>query len=682
VILAQDDHESATRASSNARHSYQTPYGTLAAQSQPSGGWGAAYDFTESSPQADKLQALIQNVCQAIKELNCSLLPKFVSFDAGKRRVLWKFGRGQEIVPLWSIALPLPSSTVRSMIETLGGALEQLHSIGLGTFDLHPATIFVAQDLRPATMIPTAWLASQARVNPAKLTEMPCAAPELAQPDAYPEPARADVYGLGALAWLLLTGTSRKSMPSTLPSERSDALAEWDSFIDGCCRSNPERRFASVRNALAKMGSAVEPTPTRANIPPQAKPIQFSTAAPARRKRRATWSRRMALYGMVAGGATAAYFGLSGASQLLPTFGRFAPYRRGFADTIVAYRDRSYSDARWELLEESSAIAEGLRGDLSKWWKVAGWDDENYVVARDRGELFQVRNGHWSLLARIPDAQGPTLRVLGASAVMAATDGIEKHLHHVSARGVEDCGALVKTSNSGSREIIPVTDDLTCVLIRDGTYFGNWAFKYSAGQCAEISHETKQYLVHTTDNVPLKEYPIPWITFTAVHRSGEAWGVAYKEAPVYYGQSAQGWDESKIVRYADGLWYVVEDVPKAPFMQYIHGAWFGRDGDTVFVIVFGNDGYVLKKVIGGQNVVQPVQTPQEVTSRNLIKAWGVGPQKYWVLDDNGTVWERSDDESRVVVRGLRTDGLQIRSAWVSPNGNVVAVNDKHVYRLA
>src|SRR5581483_11900132 len=71
----------------------------------------------------------------------------------------------------------------------------------------------------------------------------------------------ADVFALGALAWYLLTGLSRKGSAPTLASEHSPALAAWDAFIDGCCRSNPARRFESVTAAVNALEAPTGPAP-------------------------------------------------------------------------------------------------------------------------------------------------------------------------------------------------------------------------------------------------------------------------------------------------------------------------------------------------------------------------------------------------------------------------------------
>ena len=51
------------------------------------------------------------------------------------------------------------------------------------------------------------------------------------------------------------------------------------------------------------------------------------------------------------------------------------------------------------------------------------------------------------------------------------------------------------------------------------------------------------------------------------------------------------------------------------------------------------------------------------------------------MDKNGTVWERSENQWRTVVRGMYREDIEFRDAWVSPDGTVIAITEDAVYRL-
>ena len=70
-----------------------------------------------------------------------------------------------------------------------------------------------------------------------------------------------------ALAWFLLTGRLRTGAATQLPIEVAPALASWDAFVDGCRRTNPARRFASIDLAIQSLPSQSPATRIPASPP-------------------------------------------------------------------------------------------------------------------------------------------------------------------------------------------------------------------------------------------------------------------------------------------------------------------------------------------------------------------------------------------------------------------------------
>ena len=138
-----------------------------------------------------------------------------------------------------------------------------------------------------------------------------------------------------------------------------------------------------------------------------------------------------------------------------------------------------------------------------------------------------------------------------------------------------------------------------------------------------------------------------------------------------------------IVRFEEGRWVTVEEV-EAEFYTWkykgINAVWFGRD-DEVFVVIVGDAGRVVLHRIGGTSLEQTAPTPESTTSLELIAVWGVSSEHYWVMDSNGSVWERRANQWRLVVRGLYDDDVSFRAAWVAPGGSVFALTKDHLYRL-
>ena len=99
------------------------------------------------------------------------------------------------------------------------------------------------------------------------------------------------------------------------------------------------------------------------------------------------------------------------------------------------------------------------------------------------------------------------------------------------------------------------------------------------------------------------------------------------------------------------------------------------------VVLVGKGGWVHVQPAGNNGAERTLATSAEPTPAHLIKVWGHSPEKFWVMDENGTVWEMNRTESRIVVRGLRREDVLFKDAWVSPTGTVFAITNKHLYRL-
>ncbi len=139
----------------------------------------------------------------------------------------------------------------------------------------------------------------------------------------------------------------------------------------------------------------------------------------------------------------------------------------------------------------------------------------------------------------------------------------------------------------------------------------------------------------------------------------------------------------KLVRFRDGIWYDVADLKhtESQSERPIYCAWIGGSVEAPTVALAGPRGWVQVQRIGAGRHEQALAPPQFPTSLDSISVWGVSPEKYWVMDTSGTVWERAGSDSRVVVRGLKQDDVAFRGAWVSPTGTVFAITDDHLYRL-
>jgi hypothetical protein len=351
-------------------------------------------------------------------------------------------------------------------------------------------------------------------------------------------------------------------------------------------------------------------------------------------------------------------------------FPSLAPYHRGFGGTILRYEDRSYEGSSWERIKEFDSLSE-VGSDGTALYSVSGWDDESIWIANEYGQLFRCLNGHWSVAAALPShlCYRPVLRVLSREVLLASGGHQHVHAYRVSDDGIADLG---ETSSWGGQitEICPISDDLFYFLGRDD--FRGGAYKFSDDKLTDLRLDKyKEALVHRPDNTPLRAYPIRRLQDTATPIRGKAFGVARPETITA--------EANKIVYFENGIWYATDfDLPGGA----INDTWFGANGAALqFAVTVGDRGNVFVHQLRGPGVRRPVTTSQESTTFDLFRVWGVNPEKYWVMDRSGTVWEYNGSAYQVVVRGLHREDVSFIDAWVSPTGTIYGITDKRVYRL-
>lgn len=684
------------------RHSYKTPFGKLLAQMQKTGKFVAVNYISVPDESKSGAVRLISTLLTSWRKLNSSSMPSIHSFNSIEMRCTWVYSKTGNVSSLLKIKQNLSNDQIKEIILALATKLNYLHQVGLGAFDLSPSVIFVPTDIKDVFFLPTLWLASQALWSPGQIKHFQFTAPELETAcNIYPDPIRADLYALGALAWFLLTGTDRRQYQTVLPSEISSDLISWDQFVDGCCRSNPVRRFGSLVDALKSLevrvtiesqknqSECIIESPKDSFYKSKrlisnfgfGEKIIFGTNAIINKCRtKLSAYCAILLLIIVAIGILAQHNGISLAEYLLSKIS--SPYDRGISDSVIRYSNRSYENSSWIKLKESESLGKVFTLDdsdsLVPFHSITGYDDKNFWIVLENGRTIQYRDGHWLSRGKPLDASYPVARLIDKDNLLVAGDGGNGGFYHFTPNGIVDYGKNGTCLNRmKGMEITVISNDLFYLYSREWPHLNDiGVLKLAQGKRSEMQqHLFKESLVHRDDNTILKEYPVRGITFTQNIASGKALGIAFQ------GMSLD--QKPIIVSYKNGIWYYVEDLQN---LEYPNGkvinAWFGiNENGSRFVVIVGIDGHVQTHQINGPKFLQTINSLQENTSMTLIKVWGCNMNKFWVMDTNGTIWERLNSNWRVVVRGLRRDKVEFRAAWVSPNGIIFALTDKHIYRL-
>lgn len=571
--------------------------------------------------------------------------------------------------PVSHLDVPRSSAEVMSVIEQLAGALDALHAAGVGAFDLSPQHVYADASLSQCVLLPSPWLA-KAEDRASAGAHSSFVAPEVGSKGA--DPVKADVYALGALAWYLLIGEPR-SDAATLPSDVRPALAEWDALIDGCCRTHPARRFPSVASVLAALPATPGSSDEGLRAPravtgaePVAAPVRtVAASAPPARSGRV----RPLMFG------AAAVLALAFTVWVLMHIGgglAGADYVQGFAGTVVRYADRDYEGASWQKLYAAANLGElpVLNSRTAKLQRITGVDEDNLWVADAKGVVFRLTGGHWEVAANQPDASNPLIRLIDNETLLMGGYRVRNRLYLIGPDGVRTVTYDNLQTLRPTDTVTPIAPGLSYIHSYRETY------KLIEGKLARTSPGTQK------DSVVVDEYGAPVnIVRSAMTPTNFGFSAALSPGTVY----AVWMDKNRgvrLVEYRDGAWVMLDEIAiPRPEIAALTAAWIGKDAEGRVFVVFGGAGGAMLYRQGEGVTRYPINSAPGGTLIKLMAVWGVGPEKFWVMDQSGSVWARSSAHWRPVIRGLFDDNIKLNDAWVSATGVVFAVADDALYRL-
>lgn len=613
--------------------------------------------------------------------------------------IVWSVTDPSAVTCLGSIQGPLAPDKTLAIVTKLGLYLAALHENQFFCWDLSPHLVFFSNTLGQVAALPTVRPDLALRIHDGDRTYV---APESCGGGISDSAAQCDVYGLGKLTWTLLTGQTGRNPSFALPSDISPSLGDWDEFIDAACRDHAARRPVGMQQALGLLPGRTRSQPNvsahgvedasrrhpenQANVGGCTKLTKTQGTAP--RPKTFILPRRSLLIG----GA------LAGAFTLLRWSRGNAGATRGFADTIIRYPDRSYEGAAWKRIQTASA----LRGVMPShgcnfihFANVAGYDDDNLWITCDRdysAVFFQLRNGHWEYRQTVGEgpewSHGERLamrpRLMSSDRFIPCVRSALYEITPSAIRKIPNGETHPNWGYSGASGVAIIAEDYYFQTLGDGSWHD--AFVVQDGKARLLDDGTKKeaFIYSTEFNAPLEEYRVNAIGFPASFARGSCIGLCAEDRM------------AKIVEFRDGRWWDkcdinLTDKRGTPAIESddIRDVFFGtHDGRTPgFAILCGTFGTVIYCDLNGTEEERSVIPRQESTTAELIRAWGVSPEKYWVMDGKGEVWERDNGQTRVVVRGLHDSDLMdsdrgFHTAWVSPRGNVFAATNEHLFKLS
>lgn len=667
---------------------YTTPYGLYNGQADASGVWRIVYQMALIDNGPAVAAKPVTNLIRTFSTIDDPLIPKAPRFDPAARQLRWKLPNIPGLSPLLEIEQKPSGDQLIRLIEQLAEQSEKLHTAGLGVFDFSPSLIFATPDLRTTVLVPSMTLASQAVGATGQVERMPYAAPELEHPQKIcAAPARADLFGLGALTWFLLTGLERNKHTLKFPSDYSPSFAAWDVFVDGCCRTNPARRFSSIREALESL-----PAASAAKVPAIKDASGTSKAAPApaisgvwaslrTKKGQSIAARVCAVIALVVW--FSAYLRRDDLAAEHPWIGGFlVSYERGVGDTVLKYENQSYEGREWKKL--AAVVDAKINVESLQPSAVFGWDDQNFWILCDGSQggksgtaVCRQEDGLWKIDGFVEGLVHPTGCALDREHILLTSRDSAAPLYEFSAKGFIPLGQMTITAESGftnSAELCVVAPDLVYRLGASPLTKVWTQTEFPDAAVTRLDNlEQQQEALVQGDKTPPPEFPVYRIRFTRASAKGIAFGIAVP---------AKGTGARFLVRFEEGLWHSLKDELKE--FGDAQEAWLtGPASSPSHFVLVGPKGRVVVHEIGGKEYEQQVTAVS--TSLHLIAVWGVTIERYWVMDNSGTIWQRSPNRWDVVV-SKAGDKVEFTHAWVSRTGTIVAITKTgraktDVYRL-
>ena len=363
----------------------------------------------------------------------------------------------------------------------------------------------------------------------------------------------------------------------------------------------------------------------------------------------------------------------------------FASYDRGYGDTILSYTNRSYEDAEWEEMEELAAVISQERYPELR--MVTGWTDKSYWIASDAA-IYHHYNDKFTRTYKCPDYdEVEGMRAFGEHDLMCAHGGSNGAITRIS-KG----GESTTLERDGPRFSV---DECRFTIVNPDDVFVHSNYRYNrffvrcdnsscTSRIAEDESDNKITLTNA-NKTPLPGYDVNAITATQTPKKDQAYGISYHET----GNS----HPPLLVRFDGTAWRKVINI-KSPNNHHTSrpkATWLLSKGSAPTAMVTVGQGNNYSDSLGtvyehdledGQYKQHTVTDPPgDATSKELIAVWGMNLDKYWVMDNSGTVWERREKTWRAVVLGNKSKGITFIDAWVSPTGTVIAITEDAVWRL-
>jgi class 3 adenylate cyclase len=332
------------------------------------------------------------------------------------------------------------------------------------------------------------------------------------------------------------------------------------------------------------------------------------------------------------------------------------------------YANRSYENAKWSKIYG----ADRLFPAKANFQKLFGWDRKNLAITGTIWPdqlLLLLQNGEW----KVNRLEGP-----GTISVCRFINEKRLIFLHSANRGMADLmsweGAAYQrlgTVPAGS-SLYVLAPDVFCGMDQRAGYW-----KYSGNAVQQFEKTARESFVLRDNNV------VAQIKNVTRPRDEPMLVTSIRDVTALGSGKALGlWStvtgNCAVVRYRDGLWYLLDEVTGFSGNNVPDKAWFVDDKNFVAI---GSD-KVARSFNGKVDFQALLISGQEYPAKELVAVWGRDLNTYWTADLRGNVFHFDGRQWKLIVRGPDFKTRQkFEALWPARDGSLIAVTRDDVYAL-
>ena len=335
---------------------------------------------------------------------------------------------------------------------------------------------------------------------------------------------------------------------------------------------------------------------------------------------------------------------------------------------LVAYTNKSYESAKWSKIYGTDRLFPAK----ANFQKLFGWDRKNLAISGTIWPdqlLLLLQNGEWKV---------NKLEGLGAISVCRFANEKRLIFLRIGNRGLADLmsweGAAYQRLGSvpAGSSLYVLAPDVFCGMDERAGYW-----KYSGNAVQQFEKTARESFVLRDNNV------IAQIKSVIRPRDEPMLVTSIRDVTVLGSGKALGlWStvtgNCAVVRYRDGLWYLVDEVTGFSGNNVPDKAWFVDDKNFVAI---GSD-KVARSFNGKVDFQALLIGGQEYPAKELVAVWGRDLNTYWTADLRGNVFYFDGKQWKLIVRGPDFKTRQkFEALWPARDGSLIAVTKDDVYAL-